>query len=195
MRLWEIKAIEKESIIKPYDYGIVLGGMITFDSKFDRINFVRSLDRIMQAAILYKEGKIKKIVITSGSGSLKEPKMQEAAILKDYFVKIGFPDEDIIAESNSKNTYENAINTAKLIGIRKESTYLLITSASHMRRSLACFRKAGFKVVPYVADRYAGPRKFYFDHLLIPNAEALQGWNVLLHECVGYVSYKLAGYL
>lgn len=195
MRLWEIKTISRESIKKPFDYGIVLGGMITFDSKFDRVNFIRSLDRIMQAVSLYKEGKIKKIVITSGTGSLKEPAMQEAAILKNYFVKIGFPEEDILAEPSSRNTHENAVNTARMIGTGKENTYLLITSAYHMRRSMGCFEKAGFHVVPYVADRYAGPRKFYPDHLLLPNADALQGWYVLLHEMFGYLAYKAAGYI
>lgn len=195
MRLWEVKTISKESITKPYDYGIVMGGMITFDSKFDRVNFVRSVDRVMQAVELYKLGKIKKILITSGTGSLKEPDMKEAVIIKNYLVKIGFPAHDIISESASRNTYENAIYTIKLIGKDPKKKYLIITSATHMHRSLGCFAKAGLLADPYVANRYAGPRKFYFDHLFLPKTQTLDEWNVLIHEWIGYIMYKLNGYL
>jgi uncharacterized SAM-binding protein YcdF (DUF218 family) len=144
---------------------------------------------------LYKLGKIKKILITSGTGSLKEPDMKEALIIKNYIVKIGIPENDVITESASRNTYENAVYTIKLIGKDPAKKYLVITSASHMRRSLGCFDKAGLKVDSYVADRYAGPRKFYIDHLLLPKTQALDGWNILIHEVVGYIMYKMNGYL
>lgn len=195
MRLWEVKTTSRESIKEPYDYGIVMGGMITFDSKFDRVNFIRSVDRIMQAVELYKSGKIKKILITSGTGSLKEPDMKEALILKNFLIKIGFPPQDIISESASRNTFENAKYTIRLIGKDPKKKYLMITSASHMRRSLGCFRKAGLIADPYVADRYAGPRKFYFDYLFLPKTQILDGWNILFHEWVGYIMYKFNGYL
>lgn len=195
MRLWEVKTTSKESIKEPYDYGIVMGGMITFDSKFDRINFVRSVDRILQAVELYKLGKIKKIFITSGTGSLKEPEMKEALILKKYLVNIGFPAYDIITESASRNTYENAKYTVRLLGKNTHKKFILITSASHMRRSLACMKKAGLVADPYVADRYAGPRKFHFDHLFLPKAQVLDGWDTLIHDVIGYMMYKFNGYL
>ncbi|MBI5217916.1 MAG: YdcF family protein [Bacteroidia bacterium] len=201
MRAWEIKAVKKEEIKEPYDYGIILGGMISFDSEYDRVNFVRSVDRLMQTLELYKLNKIKKILITSGSGSLKEPGMKEAEILKKYLVNIGAPDEDILTESVSRNTHENAVFTAKLLtGKNKKpaclpARYLLITSASHMRRSLGCFRKAGIIADPYVTDRYAGHRKFYPDHLLLPNVQALEAWNVFLHELAGCAVYKICGYM
>ncbi|HBX53601.1 MAG: hypothetical protein A2275_11800 [Bacteroidetes bacterium RIFOXYA12_FULL_35_11] len=193
MRAWETSGVRKGAIKEPYDYGIVLGGMITYDSETDKIQFVRSVNRVMQALELYKEGKIKKIVISSGAGSLKNRNTSEAAIIKKYIEKLGIPTQDIIAENASRNTYENAVFTNKLLG-NKKSRNLLITSSYHMRRSLACFKKTGLVVDSFVVDRYAVSRKFYPDVLFLPSAKALEGWNVLLHEIMGFVVYRVMGY-
>ncbi|MGZ4118990.1 MAG: YdcF family protein, partial [Bacteroidia bacterium] len=69
-----------------------------------------------------------------------------------------------------------------------------ITSAFHMRRSLGCFNKVGIATVPYSTDRYAGPRKFEFDYLFIPNSSVMNDWNTLIHEIIGYITYKISGY-
>ena len=61
MRNWEI-APKKHNELSSYDAGIVLGGMLWYDKEFDRMQFTRSTDRVMQAVDLYKRGIIKKIV-------------------------------------------------------------------------------------------------------------------------------------
>lgn len=195
MRLWEVKAIHQQDIIKPYDYGIVLTGMLTYDNQFERINFLRSTDRILQTLDLYKKGIISKIFITGGSGELLNQKNKEAEILKDYLLLLGIPSEDILIEVNSRNTYENARETVNILNSKKnDNTYLLITSAYHMRRSAACFKKQGLEFDVYPTDRYAGSRKFTPDHLFVPKVDTLQRWNVLLREIVGFITYKIVGY-
>ncbi|MES2396024.1 MAG: ElyC/SanA/YdcF family protein, partial [Bacteroidota bacterium] len=72
--------------------------------------------------------------------------------------------------------------------------FLLITSAFHMRRSLGCFNKAGISVEPYSTDRYAGPRKYEFNHLFIPEPSIIYSWDILIHEIAGYITYKVVGY-
>jgi hypothetical protein len=64
-----------------------------------------------------------------------------------------------------------------------------------MRRAVGCFAKQGFKCDIYVTDRYSGNRKFTLDHLLVPKAETLQGWTLLIHEVCGYFIYDILGYL
>ena len=59
-RVWEIPAKHYEEL-KVYDAGIVLGGILSYDQQFDRIQFYRSSDRLFQAVELYKKGFIKKI--------------------------------------------------------------------------------------------------------------------------------------
>jgi uncharacterized SAM-binding protein YcdF (DUF218 family) len=194
VRLWEIPA-KKYTDLKVYDAGIVMGGMSVYDEEYDRPQFYRGVDRLIQAIELYKRGNIKKIIFTGGSGRILHPEMKEGNYLKRYFYYLGIPQEDIIIESESQNTHENALFTKTLIDKNKiTGHYLLITSAFHMRRSQACFDVVGLTTEPYSTDRYAGPRKWEFDHLFIPNASILYDWTNLIHEIVGYFTYMATGY-
>jgi len=195
MRKWEMPATKYEDL-KKYDYGIILSGMITYDSYYDRLDFKQSADRLFQAVELYKKKYIKKIFITGGSGSILKPDFQESRYLKDYLIIIGIPEKDILIEVNSRNTRENAVETAKiLLPENKNADYLLITSAFHMRRALKCYDKVGIHADPYCTNRYSGPRKFVFDHLFIPDSGTLMTWTLLIHEIAGYVTYAVFGYL
>lgn len=195
MRLWEIPTI-KESDMKGYDVGIVLGGMVSYDSHLDRLQFSKGSDRILQAIQLYEDGIIDKILITSGSGSITYADIKEAPLIKRYLATLEIPEDDILIESESKNTHENALFSKPILD--KEAPhgkYLLITSAFHMRRGVGCFNKVGIKVTPFSTDRYSGgPRRWSLDFLLVPNIDAFQAWNVLIHEMTGYLVYKIAGY-
>lgn len=193
-RLWEIPSANYQTM-KTYDYGIVLGGMSVNDEDLHRVQFFRGVDRLIQTIDLYKRGIIKKIIFTGGSGRISHPEMKEAALVKPYILKMGVPEEDLIIENESNNTRENALFTKKIIEDKKlQGDFLLITSAFHMRRSLACFKKVGISADSYSTDRYAGPRKFEFDFLIIPTISAMNDWNVLLKEFVGFITYKIMRY-
>ncbi len=193
---WEYKATPIDSV-KTYDYGILLGGMITFDDQINRINSQRSIDRLIQTILLYKKHHIKKIFISGGSGSVTNPDMLEAKYLKNYLINIGIPENDILIETKSRNTHENAVYTAEALGdtIIKNSSFLLITSATHLPRATKCYHKVGIYAMPFATDRYGGPYKLLFDYFLIPNAETLSNWNVLIKEYVGVIAYYFAGYI
>jgi len=195
MRMWEVPATKYQDM-KTYDAGIVLGGMLEYDDEYDRIQFYRAADRLLQAIELYKKGKIRKIIFTGGSGSLIYKDKKEAPLAKRYLLTIGIPEQDIIIESESKNTRENAVNTKHLVdSLSIKGKLLLITSGFHMRRAIACFEKAGIHVDSYSTDRYSGKRKFLFDHLFIPNSQSLEVWDLLIHEITGYIVYYFSGYV
>lgn len=195
MRAWEIPAVADEQVNK-CEVGIVLGGMISFDHPLNRIQFMRSADRLHQAVILYKKGKIGKILFVGGSGLVGQPQEREALFAKQYLLQIGIPEADILIESNSRNTAENAKQTKLLLdSLHISGNNLLITSGMHMRRAKACFKKVGLPVDCFSTDRYSGARKFELDHCLMPRASVLAEWDLLFHEWIGFVSYKLAGYL
>ncbi len=195
MRMWEVTTPDLKPAQK-YDYAIVLGGMIWYDARQDKPQFMRSADRIFQTIPLFQNGQIKKIIISGGSGSISHPEEKESTILKNYLVKIGIPDSCIITENQSRNTMENAILTKKILdSLHINNDLLFVTSAFHLRRAIGCFEKAGItKLVPYPADRYSGPRKFELDFMLLPNANALEQWELLLHEITGYLVYKIRGF-
>ena len=195
MRLWEVPAVAVKDV-KDYEVGIVLGNSVSYDPHLDRIQFLNASDRILQAVELYKKGKIKKIVYCGGSGSVLHPESRDGDLIKRYLMLIGIPEQDVFFENESHNTHENAAFAKPIITrLAQDNTCLLITSASHMRRSLRCFEKLGIHVDPYSTDRMSGPRKFELDHLFLPNGHILANWYFLNHELVGCIAYKLAGYI
>jgi len=181
------------SEVKNYEIGILLTGMVQFDSK-DQGFFGSAADRFIQTATLYHTGKIKKILVTGGSGSLLHLAPPEALYLKEMLIKNGIPEKDIIAESASRNTYENAIFSKRILDSLKITTpSLLITSALHMKRSEAVFTKAGIEFDSYPADFKVVDEYFSIDDTLIPDAKLLKEWSHLIKEVIGLWVYQLTG--
>ena len=184
-----------ESITETYDIAVVLGGGTTFDYESGLIDFHESGDRVFIALQLYKQKKVKKLLISGGSGSMVKTDQIEADFIKQYLLKIGVPEKDILVDNTSKNTLENAVNSKKIIEQHGFSKIMLITSAYHIPRAKACFDKLGLQVTPFAVDYEHGKRLFYFNHLFLPQTKAYRLWETILHEWIGFVSYKLAGYV
>lgn len=196
-RLWEIEGQTIESV-KNYDIAVVLGGMSEYNTDFDRLSLRRGGDRIWQALQLYKAGKVKKILISGANGHLIDKGLNEAAQLKTALVNLGIPEIDVLTEAKSRNTYENAVETKKVIdAYKQEPSLLLVTSALHMKRAKACFKKAGFKNFGvFTTDHYTGSTRGYqFDQYVVPDLGTLANWNLLIKEWVGYIVYSIVGYI
>jgi uncharacterized SAM-binding protein YcdF (DUF218 family) len=194
---WEIPT-KPISSLKNYEMGIVLTGTTTTpDQPNDRVYFARGADRVTHTVQLYKQGVIKKVLISGGTGRLVNIHDPEADKYKAAMIMMGVSANDIILENQTRNTAESA----KAVKVMLDSMNIdvkdcmLITSAFHMRRSLGCYRKAGLDIDNFTTDFYSHPRAFYIDGLLLPQYDALQIWNKLVKEWVGYIAYKLAGYI
>lgn len=197
VRAWEPdgKKIEETG---HYDCAIVLGGMAEWDNSNERLSLRRGGDRIWQTVHLYHLGKVDKILISGSNGYLRDDGLNEAVQFKTVLVEMGIPEEDIWVESTSKNTYQNAIESKKIIDQHSEiKSILLVTSALHMRRAQSCFEKAGFEDFDtFPTDHYTGNvRGYTLEQVLMPDSGTLVDWHKLIHEWIGYVSYKLMGYL
>ncbi len=196
MRWWEVAPTRFEAISTTYDYGIVLTGVTKNDMQpADRVYFARGADRVVHTVELYKRGIIRKVLISGGMGRLLTEGRREADDLYRAMVLMGVEPGAIIIENESRNTYESAVNVKALLNPGEAESCLLITSAFHMRRSAACFKKAGLSPDVFSTDFYSHPRYFTPDVLLIPNTEALVIWHKLMKEWTGMVAYKVAGYI
>lgn len=195
-RLWEPTTSDYVMKKDQFEAAIVLGGIGDIDLRLQKINFGYSADRLFQVLPFYYQGAIKKIIFTGGSGSIEFPEKKEGIYVKKYLRSIQIPDSVMVIEAQSKNTYENAIYTKRLLdSLNIKGEFLLVTSAYHMRRSMAIFKKAGYtKLTPFITNRHSGKRRFTFDHLLIPNPGAILSLQLLIHECSGFLIYKLRGY-
>ena len=177
-----------------YSAAIVLGGLSAYNKETQQIEFQGSADRILDVLPLYFNGNLKKIIIAGGSGRLVN-RETESPHLKQYLIDIGVKEKDILIEAESRNTYENAVYSKELIEeFDLKGPFILSTSASHMARSVACFNKLGIKVVPFPVDYLSKEREFNPDRLLVPKAYVLKNWDALIHEWVGWIFYKIAGY-
>ncbi len=196
MNAWEPEPIEYAQIEKRYRWAIVLAG-ITEPNRppYDRAHFNKGADRLMHAIELYKKRKIRKILITGGSGVLSFEGKAESTMLREFALMAGVRASDVIIETESRNTWENAKNCRRILveqGARDEA--LLITSAFHMKRAAACFDKLGVHIDTFPTDYYGGPLRLSPDELVIPKLNALQLWTILIKEWVGIAAYKVAGY-
>jgi uncharacterized SAM-binding protein YcdF (DUF218 family) len=192
--LWEPE-LSSRKLTRNYKATVVLGGYSDFASRSGQVAFSEASDRLTEAIWLYRQGFTEKIILSGGAGSLFDFRGQESAYIANYLIEIGVKKEDILIDSTSRNTYQNAIETGLLLAQHGLSdTVLLITSTTHMPRARRCFEKAGIKVKPYCTDGMTGERKFYADHLFLPKAEILGKWNYLLHEWIGLLVYKIMGY-
>lgn len=195
LRMWESPIRHLESG-QTFEAALVLGGnMVNYDKENMRFIFRRHTDRFLQAYLLYSKGVVQKIIISGGPGHPLHPDETEALFLYNFFKDIGVPSSDLFYEINSRNTFENAIGSKMLIeqsGIKGPT--LLITSAVHMPRALACFEAQGIDVISYPTDFFTGNRRYDAEHLFIPSVESLVKWKILMHEMIGYIAYKFSGY-
>jgi uncharacterized SAM-binding protein YcdF (DUF218 family) len=195
-RAWEPVTPDYYLSEEKYDVAIILGGIGSIDERQQRLDFTFSSDRLWQTLELYHRGRVKQIMFTGGSGSIRYPDHKEGFYVKKYLTTIHVPDSALIIENESKNTYENAVNSKKILdSLQFKGSILLVTSAFHMPRALACFKKAGYtNLTPYLTNRISGPRRFDWDHCFLPNPSALNLLNMLIHEWIGFAVYKLKGY-
>lgn len=209
--LWETPPTPMKEV-KNYEIGMVLTGMSNAGKEpKDRIYAASGIDRLLQAVRLYKEKKIKKIMIVGMSEEINlmtgEEKLPKRTYNYREMLKSMCVDEnDILIENKSKNTYQNAKFAATFLTEYKKNTdyqltkekkeLLVITSAFHLRRAMGCFEQAGLDVDGFSTDFMATERQNLFTPLsLIPTEDAMAKWGKIIHEMVGYVVYDVTGKL
>ncbi len=181
-----------------YDVGVVLtGGIMTEHLPATAgIHLNISGDRIWQALQLYKIRKIRKILISGFDQTAGEKNIIfEAELCRNFLITNGVNPADILLEKKARNTRENAIYSGKILKEKyPEAKILLITSAFHMRRAEACFRKAGMKPDLHSTSFLAYHQPFSLSGF-IPSASAFQTTTLLFKEWVGMAVYFAAGYI
>lgn len=176
---------------------VVLGGGI--DSRLDDVRqFGRmhpaTLSRVSEAArILEAEPGTR--VIAAGGPLVN---IAEADVMAAYLAQIGIEPERILREDRSVSTRENAVYVSAMLGDETiRGPVRLITSAMHMHRALSSFRQVlagtGIEVCPVSVDVQAiKDIPFY---ALMPQVTAISRFDLLLHEALALLSYRLKGWL
>jgi uncharacterized SAM-binding protein YcdF (DUF218 family) len=204
IRLWEIEPaglLPKSATEAPRVAVILTGGMINSLYKPIPIRPVLSheADRAGQALWLYKTGRVQKLIISGGRGNLSfqtPSEVDEGQMIRVFLETGGVPATDIVLENESRNTYENAQFSGRVLRQQfQTSTCVLVTSAFHMRRAGACFQKQGLSVLPWSAAQLSERLSITPGAYLLPNEKSFHDAHTLIREIVGYVTYWFAGYL
>jgi uncharacterized SAM-binding protein YcdF (DUF218 family) len=175
--------------------GIVLGGFVGFNEKDDRGYFNASSDRFIQTALLYKEGKIRKIIVAAGNGYITRHQFVEADFIKQHLITLGIPASDVYTDGLSKNTEQNAINAKKIIdSLQLPGPFLLITSAFHLPRAQMVFRKNKIETKGFPCDFISRQvSNNIIEDYLLPSSGALRNWDLYIKEIVGVTAYRITG--
>jgi len=129
------------------------------------------------------------LVVSGGSGRA----VKEADLMSILITRLGVSPTRIIKESTSKNTHESAIRTRQIIESLGIDKIMLVTSAIHIPRATATFRKQNIEVCPKPIDhRWVKP---ILPGALIPQITALQKSTDALHEIYGVLWYRIKGWL
>jgi uncharacterized SAM-binding protein YcdF (DUF218 family) len=154
-----------------------------------------AFDRLLHGMRLLRAGKAPVMVLSGGVISyLTGSDLSEAARLASLAQEYGVGSEQLLLEEASRNTYENGLFTARLLQERNWRRILLVTSASHMSRSVAVFEKQGLEVIAAPTD-FAVVDKPFSPMRLMPDVEALRASRRAIKEYVGICVYWLRGYL
>ena len=148
--------------------------------------------RLMAAARLYYH---LHVPILFTGGRVFKDSGPEAEIAKRILTDLGVPEKDIILETESLTTGQNAKYSAEIIRARGFMEPVLVTSAFHMRRSVLNFAKYGIEVTPFPAGYRVNmqPRAFHY-MWLSPQSSALDDSVCVMREELRYLVTATMGY-
>lgn len=157
-------------------------GLIPFPSVDERM--FRRLD---EAWRLYRL-RPKPIIVSGGHVNPFTPAKDENRIAREFLIRWGVPEKHVIGESESRDTFENALESGKILAQRGWKRYLLVTSALHMPRSMLVFSRLAGEPVPAPGDFSLGKFELSpFD--FFPNESVAPKMFATLHEYVGLLNY------
>ena len=170
---------------------IVLGGAISYPGIFKahgQVPLGSAAERMTAPIALMRKFTNLELIFSGGEGRLLPTGTTEAELARIFFEEQGVDMSRITVESKSRNTRENAIFVATLLGERCKRPWLLITSASHMPRSMAEFEAVGCNVTAYPVDFQSGEETHWTEYSM---AGSLMAWQTALHELLGMFVYGL----
>ena len=129
-------------------------------------------------------------IISSGGALPDEGPSSE--VMRDALLQLGVPPRQILLESNSRDTHDEAVLIAPMLKSLHVTRAILVTSAIHMPRALGTFRAAGVDAIPAPASEPAASLPAI--RRWLPSTAGLLFSSQLAHEFIGLAYYRLRGW-
>lgn len=179
------QTLHVDTKIQKADAIVVLGSGVTRNGWPDRI----SLERTVQGVILFKQGYAPRMIFAGGWAH--NGYEASAPVMAKIAQELGVPPHLIIIEDQSKDTYQNALFTQKVLKENGWQTMLLVTSESHMKRSALTFSKLGLTVFPVPVEAALPKQELRW-------TSKIQNFNIMfqvLYEAAAGLKYKTNGWI
>jgi uncharacterized SAM-binding protein YcdF (DUF218 family) len=188
------------------DVIVLLGGGTESDDPPRPMTEINSAgDRVLYAAQLYQQDTSPAILVSGGNLEFSEARgTSPAEEMTELLILTGVPKEVIWQQSESQNTYEDALYSVEILRDKGIEEIILVTSAMHMPRAKALFEHQGISVIPAPVDFTITQQNWEsafnpgIDEALIyllPNTSSLGLTTNALKEYLGMLIYGLRGWL
>jgi uncharacterized SAM-binding protein YcdF (DUF218 family) len=170
------------------------GGTLTYQARgyeIGRMGKTTTL-RVLEAARLYYLGDQPLVIVSGGSDEGGGKTQAESEIMAQVMSSLGVPTEQILQDPTSDNTIEEAINIAGMLDELGIAQFALVTSPTHMPRSMGVFQAQGLDPIPAVAQQHS--ETLPLTSSLIPNEDALEASQGVFREIMATTYYWLRGW-
>lgn len=129
-----------------FDVAIVLGAKVNDDGGLSPM----LQDRVKKAAQIYKQGMVKKLLMTGDHGRAD---YDEVSAMKNYVLRLGVLEKDILTDYAGFSTYDSLYRAKEVFKVKKA---LIVTQRFHLKRAIYIARGLGIQVkgVPADARKY-----------------------------------------
>ncbi len=147
--------------------------------------------RVLEASRVFRLISPAWIISSGGKPDPLDPGEASSLTMRDELVRLGVPQGRILLESTSRNTHDEAVLIAPMLESLGIQQVVLVTSDTHMRRSLGAFRAVGVNAVPAIAPDPRLPIRWFW--WVLPSHQALELSSEVSHELLGIPYYWLRG--
>jgi uncharacterized SAM-binding protein YcdF (DUF218 family) len=148
--------------------------------------------RVLEAARVFRLLDGRPLVVASGGTSGPDKRLAEGEVIADALIKLRVPGDRIIIEDMSLTTRDQAILVTRLLKSRGVDRFVLVTSPTHMSRSVAVFRAQHADVVPSLAPLV--PERSRPQRSFMPNPSSLSVSDEAIYDYASFVYYWARGW-
>jgi len=177
---------------------VILGSGSTMVEDWDGRTLAASdtaaMSRVLEASRVFRLIDPALVISSGGDPHPERGNPPTGETMRTLLMDIGVPADRIMVETQSKTTREEALVVAPMLTAQGIQQVVLVTSETHMRRSLGTFRAVGINAIPAIAQEYSRMRTKLID-LVLPTEKGLSFASANAHEGLGTAYYWVRGWL
>ncbi len=150
--------------------------------------------RALEAVRLFKLLDTPWVIVSGGTNMRSGLLDPESEPMRKTLMEMGIPEDKIILESDSQNTQEQALNIPPLLESLGVERFMLVTSPTHMRRSVLVFQEAGLDPLPAISTQQSESQAPSAARL-VPDGDALSQSKTAMREIMALIYYALRGWI